>query len=154
MIRSSVSPDQRNWEKKLDAEPLQKWVEEGFVTVEIEVSENLQSIENGLCQALAALSRHEKCNEKSCYGLIVYSPSLAPDLTPAINNINEIKAIVSYGALLERSQKPHLYYLAESGTKSTDNENVYRYPYVTSTSFILPTHKDFSSSAATVAHTR
>jgi carboxymethylenebutenolidase len=70
IIRSPVSPGQRNGEKNLDPEPLQKWAEEGFVTVEIEVSESLQSIEDGLHQALAALSIHDKCNKKACYGLI------------------------------------------------------------------------------------
>jgi carboxymethylenebutenolidase len=175
IIRSPVSPNQRNGKKNLDPEPLQKWAEEGFVTVEIEVSESLQSIEDGLHQALAALSIHDKCNKKACYGLIgendllrlhcmrcsanlstkVYSPSSVPDLTQIINKMDEIKAVVSYGALLERTEKPHLSHLAEAGIRSTsENEIIYRYPEVTSTSFILPTHKDFSPSSATVAHTR
>lgn len=69
--------------------------------------------------------------------------------------MDEIKAVVSYGALLKQSQKPHLYHLSEAGSKSTsDNEIVYRYPDVKSTSFVIPTHKDFSPSAANVAHTR
>ncbi|KAJ6051922.1 hypothetical protein N7499_011302 [Penicillium canescens] len=161
IIRSPVSPGQQNWKKNLDPEPLQKWAEEGFVTVEIEVSESLQSIEDGLHQALAALNIHDKCNKKGCYGLIGENGLMRlhcmrfPDLTPIINKMDEIKAVVSYGALPERTEKPHLSHLAEAGIRSTsENEIIYRYPEVTSTSFILPTHKDFSPSSATVAHTR
>ncbi|KAJ5656079.1 hypothetical protein N7507_008029 [Penicillium longicatenatum] len=155
IVRSSVSPDQRNTEKTLDPEPLQKWAEEGFVCVEIEVPEDLQSMKGIFHQALSALENHNECDKKSCYGLIVYSSSSVPNLTQVIDSMDEIKAVVSYGALNEQTQKPHLYHLAEAGSKSTsDNETAYRYSDVKSTSFVIPSHKDFSSSAATIAHTR
>lgn len=87
--------------------------------------------------------------------MIVYSPSLAPDLTQAINENDEIKAIVSYGILPQVSKKPHVYHLPENGSKTTsDNEIVYRYPDAKSSSFILPSHIHFLPSSAAVAHTR
>lgn len=87
--------------------------------------------------------------------ITVYSPSLVPDLTQGIDENEEIKAIVSYGALPQVSKKPHVYHLAEGGTKSTgDNKVIYRYPDAKSTSFILPSHKDFLPSSAAIAHTR
>jgi len=55
IVRSSVSPDQRNAEKTLDPEPLQKWAEEGFVCVEIEVPDDLQPTKEIFYQALSAL---------------------------------------------------------------------------------------------------
>jgi carboxymethylenebutenolidase len=75
------------------------------------------------------------------------------EVSKAIDDTDEVKAIVSYGSLLCR--KPHLYHLSEKGTKSTaEKEVVYRYPEVPSTSFILPSHRDFLSASAAVAHTR
>lgn len=87
IVRSSVSSDQRNAEKTLDPEPLQKWAEEGFVSVEVEVSEDLQSMQEIFHQALSALETHEKCDKKSRYGLIGVNRSLKLSLTMHFTNI-------------------------------------------------------------------
>lgn len=76
IVRSSVSPNQRNTEQTLDPEPLQKWAEEGFVCVEIEVPDDIQPTNEIFSQALDALKNHEKCDKKSCYGLIGVNPFL------------------------------------------------------------------------------
>ncbi|PYI00616.1 dienelactone hydrolase [Aspergillus sclerotiicarbonarius CBS 121057] len=160
IIRSAVDPDQINPAATLDPEPLQKWAEEGYVTVEIEVSDDDHpALLDTLTHAINTLNTHEKCTNKSSYGLIVYSPSLLPNLTQTTNALPAIKAIISYGALLNQHPptKPHLYHLAEPGPKSTSNNGLihrYRYPHVKSPSFILPSHTHYSPSAATLAHTR
>ncbi|KGO48626.1 hypothetical protein PEX1_103640 [Penicillium expansum] len=155
IIRSLVNLNEVNTVPTLDPEPIQKWAEEGYVTLEIEVSEGHPLAKETLIEALDALNQHEKCTTKSSYGLIVYSPLLVPGVAKLIDETDEIKAVVSYGTLLEQPTKPHLYHLAESGGKSTSKgEVVYRYPEVQSTAFIIPSHKHFSPSSATVAHTR
>ncbi|CRG88991.1 carboxymethylenebutenolidase [Talaromyces islandicus] len=155
IVRAAVTHDQLNTKKTLDPEPLQKWAEESYVVAQLEVSKGHTTVKKELRQALDALENHEKCSKKYSYGIIVYSPLVVFDLTQGIEENEEIKAIVSYGALPQVPTKPHVYHLAEAGTKSTaGNEVVYRYPEAKSTSFILPSHNDFLPSSAAVAHTR
>ncbi|KAL4783697.1 hypothetical protein BJX76DRAFT_368170 [Aspergillus varians] len=155
IITSAIEAGQVGQTESLDPEPLQKWAEESFVVAQLAISEDQDAIKDGLRQAIDALNQHEKCTKKSSYGLVVYSPSNAPGLVDAIDSCDEIKAIVSYGALPKQSKKPFLYHLAEQGGKSrSENGLVYRYPEVSSPSFVLPSHKAFSPAPAAVAHTR
>jgi carboxymethylenebutenolidase len=76
-------------------------------------------------------------------------------LVDEIDNLDEIKAIVSYGSLARTPKKKFIYHLPEQGTKSKSEMGViYHYPNVSSASFIIPSHRDFSPSSAAVAHTR
>lgn len=70
IIRSAAKPDQLNTKETLDPEPLQKWAEESYVIAQLEVSEGHTTINEDLRQALDALANHEKCSNKSSYGLI------------------------------------------------------------------------------------
>ncbi|ORY56970.1 carboxymethylenebutenolidase, partial [Pseudomassariella vexata] len=141
----------------LDPEPLQKWAEEGFTVARLELAEGTSNlrIRDELGEATEALTMHEKCTNQSAYGLIVHFTTAFPELTEAIDGNGEIKAVVSFGALPAPCAKPHLYHLAEKGSKSTaENEIIYRYPEAKSPAFVLPDHPDFAPASAAVAHSR
>ncbi|RFU30473.1 hypothetical protein B7463_g5875, partial [Scytalidium lignicola] len=155
ILRPVIQSNTLNTQASLDPEPLQKWAEEGYVVAQLEVSDGHATIKEELRQAIDALVSHDKCSDKSKCGMIVYSPPSVSGLTEAIDGSGKIKAIVSYGVLPQLCKKPHVYHLAEKGMKSVaGNEVVYRYPEAQSVSFVLPSHKEFLSASAAVAHTR
>ncbi|KAJ5980611.1 hypothetical protein N7481_007909 [Penicillium waksmanii] len=144
IIRTDTTTSMKNQRVTLDPEPLQKWAEEGYTVAQVTVSSNCRTVKADLRQAIDALDEHEKCDKKT-YGAIV----------DEIDNLYEIKAIVSYGKLARTPKKKFIYHLPEQGTKSKPESGVvYRYPDVSSASFIIPSHRDFSPSSAAVAHTR
>ncbi|KAF3392808.1 hypothetical protein F1880_008513 [Penicillium rolfsii] len=155
IIRADTAASEKHERATLDPEPLQKWAEESFTVAQVTVSSDHITVKEELRHAINALSEHEKCDKKTGFGLIVYSPSFVADIVDEIDKYDEIKAIVSYGNLARLPIKPFLYHLPEIGTKSKSENGVsYCYPDVASASFIIPSHKDFSPASATVAHTR
>jgi len=70
LIRTPAECDQANTEETLDPSPLQKWAEEGFVVAQLEVTDRHITIEEDMGRAVAALVSHEKCSQKSTFGVI------------------------------------------------------------------------------------
>jgi len=74
-------------------------------------------------------------------------------LCDAIDQTNEIAAVVSYGSSTLQIQQPYLSHISGTATKTSPKAKQYSYPDAGSF-FIVPAHDDFKSAPAAVAHTR
>lgn len=74
-------------------------------------------------------------------------------LCDAIDQTNEIAAVVSYGSSTLQIQKPYLSHVSGTASKASSKAKTYNYPDI-GDYFIVPAHDDFKSAPAAVAHTR
>jgi carboxymethylenebutenolidase len=72
-----------------------------------------------------------------------------------VESNSNIVSVVSYDSSLNASKKPILFHVAGKDALKTGNTvTSYSYPETSSGSFIIPGHKDFLPSPASVAHSR
>lgn len=60
----------RNTKHTLDPEPMQKWAEESYTVAQVTVSSDCPTIKADIQKALDALASHEKCTDKTNFGVI------------------------------------------------------------------------------------
>ncbi|PKS12745.1 hypothetical protein jhhlp_000953 [Lomentospora prolificans] len=153
----------------LDPAPQYKWAEEGYAVVRLVVSKgasegswNLK--EGALQKVIDALIKLEECDIKDKFALLVYgSPDEYPSefhgyLSSALAAFQSLVSIVAFSSdwNFSSASKPVLIHQAGKGVAPTGTAGVkaYTYPNATSPSFIIPGSKEFSYTAASVAHSR
>ncbi|WEW60158.1 nuclear transport factor 2 family protein [Emydomyces testavorans] len=149
----------------LDPPPRQKWAEEGYAVVEIQLSAERDApfLKDAIKTGVDRLIALAACDVKDRFGLILYNSSiLRPDEVSDLNSSLQflpITAIVIYGAPIS-FKIPRLVQLPlscknEQQTPAAEaNVKIHEYAEANSSYFVIPNHKDFLPSSAAVAHTR
>lgn len=165
--------------KTIDPPPLQKWAEEGFTVAQIQVADSSAStLKDNLRQALDACSSLKDCDEGPSIGLVceyhqsprpmlawlilasAYGVAPTKDISSAIDESEEIAAVILYGEDAIQTQKPQLRHVSQAPPTApsrdpldVDAKRTFYYPN-TGKRFVIPAHKDFRAASAAVAHTR
>ncbi|TKA25680.1 hypothetical protein B0A50_05775 [Salinomyces thailandicus] len=141
--------------KTLDPPPLQKWAEEGFAVAQIQVVEDSGSLfQDDVKAALKSLAELNECDKSDSVGLIAYGIPATAELSKAIDTHDSIKAAVLYGSEDISTTKPHLRHITGAHQSPPSSKaKTFHYPDL-GPFFPLPSHPDFKSAPAAVAHTR
>ncbi|KAG9235173.1 carboxymethylenebutenolidase [Amylocarpus encephaloides] len=144
---------------------LQKWAEEGFAVVEIDlhaVGSAAASLHEVIELAIDALEKCPAC-EGARFGAIVYDTDLGRDVAMAVTSHSKIVALVGYGNQIfgESSRPgdptPYLHHLAGEGvgqTRASTRNIVHEYTQAKSPSFAVPDHEGFHHASESLSHSR
>ncbi|KAK0723539.1 hypothetical protein B0T26DRAFT_706741 [Lasiosphaeria miniovina] len=146
--------------KTLDPPPLQKWAEEGYAVAQIRVDDHASALPGQLAVALAELAKLPECSSVDKVGLVVIHRKVSESLIEAVQAHPEIVAAVFYGCSPNvEVPVPVLCHLARNShgihepVLRKEGHAVHTYPG-SRDMFSIPTHADYRSGSAAVAHTR
>ncbi|KAI5240675.1 hypothetical protein E4T43_05916 [Aureobasidium subglaciale] len=143
----------------IDPPPLQKWAEESFVVGQIDVTRlSTKSFKATLSDIIKHIKDHASYDGNEKFGLIAYLSTWPTEVVEALETSSDIASMVVYGFSEIQSTKPTLFHkLGEPPIpikKDASKKNkTYYYPKV-EPFFVLPAHKSFNASSASVSHTR
>ncbi|KAI4753572.1 hypothetical protein E4T52_14283 [Aureobasidium sp. EXF-3400] len=144
--------------ESIDPPSLQKWAEESFVVAQIDLRKIDKSFEETLSDTLLLIKDLDSFDGNEKFGLISYLSSSHTDVVNVVESSKDIAAIVVYGSSEIQTTKPTL--LHKPGNPpmpikkdASKKKKTYYYPNV-SPFFVLPAHKSFQASSASVSHTR
>ncbi|KAI4745079.1 hypothetical protein E4T50_04565 [Aureobasidium sp. EXF-12298] len=144
--------------ESIDPPPLQKWAEESFVVAQIDLRKLDKSFEGTLSDTLLFIKDLDTFDGNEKFGLISYLSSSHTDVVNVVESSKDITAIVVYGSSERQTTKPTIYHKPGNPPipikKDLSKKNkTYYYPNV-EPFFVLPAHKSFQASSASVSHTR
>ncbi|CAD6443864.1 9dfc0452-b5ea-4a33-ba6e-1b68379140e2 [Sclerotinia trifoliorum] len=172
LILTSESYTPRTERKTLDPEPCQKWAEEGFVVVNITIPDHAPEtgdtdLGDYLNSGRQALKSLPECTDSDKLGLIFYAGNLDRSVyTDTVlklisREIFLVAILFTDGTkkltaeLTHASMPPLMVHSSKSLhgplLRADDVAHVYD---TNSTNFVLPSHDDYKSGAASLAHTR
>ncbi|KAI5199239.1 hypothetical protein E4T39_06342 [Aureobasidium subglaciale] len=143
----------------IDPPPLQKWAEESFIVGQIDVIKlSTKSFEVTLSETIKYIKEQPSYNGNEKFGLIAYLSTWPAEVVDAVETSSDIASMVVYGYSEVQITKPTLFH--NPGEPSIPIERdalkknkTYYYPGV-EPFFVLPAHKSFHASSASVSHTR
>ncbi|KAG9604413.1 NTF2-like protein, partial [Aureobasidium melanogenum] len=142
----------------IDPPPMQKWAEESFVVAQVDLSKLQKSFEDSLSDTISFIRDLPSFDGNEKFGVIAYLSSWTADISHALESTQGIASIVVYGSSEVGSTKPTLFHRPGNPPmpikKDASKKNkTYYYPNV-EPFFVLPAHKSFHASSASVSHTR
>ncbi|KAG9570211.1 NTF2-like protein, partial [Aureobasidium melanogenum] len=142
----------------IDPPPLQKWAEESFVVAQVDLNKLQKSFEDSLSDTISFIENLPSFDGNEKFGLIAYLSSWTAKVSHALEATREIASIVVYGSSEVECTKPTLFHRPGNPPmpirKDASKKNkTYYYPNV-EPFFVLPAHKSFHASSASVSHTR
>ncbi|KAJ9642680.1 hypothetical protein H2204_002328 [Knufia peltigerae] len=150
---------------------LVKWAEEGYAVVGIEERAFAASGDVStllLTLAVDALAKCDKCEPKGIIGLVAYVPSLWNKIAPALENVPEVVAAITFANAsdvtgLASCKVPLLRQIVGTDSPRTDSKQVttndngprpYYYPDIKSCEFATPFTPSFHYNTEALSHTR
>ncbi|THW23959.1 hypothetical protein D6D19_02594 [Aureobasidium pullulans] len=143
----------------IDPPPLQKWAEESFVVARIDLSKlPTKDFEATLSNTIDAVKQLPEYDGNQKIGLIAYLVACSPEIVMSLETSKDIASIVVYGSSEIETTKPTLFHKPGNPPmpiqKDLEKKNkTYYYPKVEPL-FVLPSHKSFHASSASVSHSR
>ncbi|EJT50072.1 hypothetical protein A1Q1_00727 [Trichosporon asahii var. asahii CBS 2479] len=143
----------------LDPDPVQKWAEEGFAVVGVQLSAN-SDITETLAVAIAGLESCPDVDNKGRYAVLVYDPSAVESIVASMPSQPALVALIVHGSSPSWAPVPVLAHLpgdvdAEQESDSADMK-ICSYGNAESSYFVVPSAgpKAYSPTDAAIAHTR
>ncbi|KAI4724460.1 hypothetical protein E4T49_07822 [Aureobasidium sp. EXF-10728] len=144
--------------ESIEPPPMQKWAEESFLVAQVDLSKLHNSFEETLSEALRSIKDLPSFDGNEKFGVIAYLSSWPVGIADVLEACQDIASIVVYGSSEIDSTKPTLFHrpgnplipIIKDGSKKN---KTYYYPKV-EPFFVLPAHRSFHASSASVSHTR
>ncbi|GAA5874823.1 hypothetical protein JCM8547_005251 [Rhodosporidiobolus lusitaniae] len=175
---SAEQEEQEKMRKLLDPPPLQKWAEEGYAVLQLEVrgvgeeKEGDWGFEKVASEGVKRLLKTRECSSDRV-GLIVYEPSLLDQVLLALLSFPNFRCLVTYSSSWEEPSVPTLQLLCTSDPKASGTPapppsssvdgtatpvvfpvTIVTYP-VSTPYFFLPDHREaYNGPAAAAAHSK
>ncbi|THY92924.1 hypothetical protein D6C92_05608, partial [Aureobasidium pullulans] len=143
----------------IDPPPLQKWAEESFVVARIDLSKlPTKDFEATLSNTIDAVKQLPEYDGNQKIGLIAYLSACSPEIVMSLETSKDIASIVVYGSSEIETTKPTLFHKPGNPPMPIrkdleKKDKTYYYPKVEPL-FVLPSHKSFHASSASVSHSR
>ncbi|THX90313.1 hypothetical protein D6D05_00499 [Aureobasidium pullulans] len=143
----------------IDPPPLQKWAEESFVVARIDLSKlPTKDFEATLSNTIDAVKQLPEYDDNQKIGLIAYLSACSPEIVMSLETSKDIASIVVYGSSEIETTKPTLFHKPGNPPMPIQKDlekkdKTYYYPKVEPL-FVLPSHKSFHASSASVSHSR
>ncbi|THX12491.1 hypothetical protein D6D18_00460 [Aureobasidium pullulans] len=143
----------------IDPPPLQKWAEESFVVARIDLSKlPTKDFEATLSNTIDAVKQLPEYDGNQKIGLIAYLSACSPEIVMSLETSKDIASIVVYGSSEIETTKPTLFHKPGNPQMPIrkdleKKDKTYYYPKVEPL-FVLPSHKSFHASSASVSHSR
>ncbi|KAG2161771.1 hypothetical protein VTO58DRAFT_109738 [Aureobasidium pullulans] len=143
----------------IDPPPLQKWAEESFVVARIDLSKlPTKDFEATLSNTIDAVKQLPEYDGNQKIGLIAYLSACSPEIVMSLETSKDITSIVVYGSSEIGTTKPTLFHKPGNPPMPIQKDlekkdKTYYYPKVEPL-FVLPSHKSFHASSASVSHSR